>query len=191
MDNKLIINMMTKDAKEIESLIAEFDKYPTIPQILIDLTQSKIKNLYTELQLLNKTSDQLLSIQYEANMFSKDETSKIDFQIEEISEKEPEPLFEPISEEMKTQKREKHLLSTQLKFDSIPNIKEAIDINKKIWFNKELFKGNIDLYNKTIDILNNMKDLREALDYIDTNFNWDIDDKTVKDFMEYIYRRYF
>jgi hypothetical protein len=194
MDNKLVTNMISKDAKEIESIIAEFDKYVVVPQILIDLTLSKIKNLYAEVQLLNKSDEQLYNIRSILDCADKIEKSGAEqavFNQQESEVAEEKPVTVQLTPEMIKFKRDAHILATQLKFDNIKDIRGAIDINKKIWFNKELFAGNIDLYNKTIDVLNGMKNLKEALEYVDTNFKWDIDNKTVKDFMEFIYRRYF
>ncbi len=215
MDNKHIIEIIIKDAQEIESLTNSFTKFPhsKVPPIYIDLTISKIKNLYAEIQMLNKSVSELYELDLDTGIAplqskgknigqnlinkepqeTKDEEgvkSQANFQIGKAEEKQedsdPQNTYERLHK-----KREEHFLATQLKFESIKSIKEAISLNEKIWFIKELFDGNIDLYKKTLDILNDREYLEEALDYIDDNFLWNYESQTVRDFMEFVYRRYY
>jgi len=60
MKNRLIVNMMQKEITEIATLINEFGEQDVIPQMFVDLTISKVKNLYLELQMLNKSDAELL-----------------------------------------------------------------------------------------------------------------------------------
>ena len=47
-------------------------------------------------------------------------------------------------------------------------LKASISINEKFLFINELFDGNLREYNATIEILNNFSDLREALEFLDS-----------------------
>jgi hypothetical protein len=214
MRNQKLIDIIIKDADEILTLVNNFSKYTEtkIPQIYVDLTLSKVKNLYTELQLINKQNEDfdniksleellpgMIADKAQADLVSKpgEEDIEVVEGLENIDVKENEVngtvehKIESLSEkEDILKKREEHILSTQLKFDKIENLKSSIDINKKIWFIKELFNGDIDIYNTTLDIIQNFSFLEEALDYIDDNFNWDFMNKTVKDFMEFVYRKF-
>ena len=220
MQNKKIIDIIKKDAEEILTLATNFAKYheTKIPPIYIELTLSKVKNLYTELQLLNKENDMFDDIvpiekdQTEVNhdfpgpntndkkfLIKGEESHASDITGSHTIKQRGRQHEESVSDgqipslsayDVILKKREEHILSTQLKCDNIQNIKDAIDLNKKIWFIKELFVGNIDFYNKTLELLNNFDYLEEALDYVDENFDWDYDNKTVRDFMEFIYRKF-
>ncbi len=58
---------------------------------------------------------------------------------------------------------------------TIENLKTAIGINDKFLFINELFKGDIQEYNKTIDKLNSYSTLEECtvfLDELKSKFNW-------------------
>jgi hypothetical protein len=220
MQNKKIIDIIKKDAEEILTLANNFAKYheTKIPPIYIELTLSKVKNLYTELQMLNKENEmfddivpiekdhrevhtdvfesdiekkELLAKGEEAHASDMKSSQTIDQRVKQHGDAISDDQIPSLSAyDVILKKREEHILSTQLKYDSIQNIKDAIDLNKKIWFIKELFHGNIDFYNKTLELLNNFDYLEEALDYVDENFDWDYDNKTVRDFMEFVYRKF-
>jgi hypothetical protein len=53
MDNKAIIKNINKDIKEIESIVKSFDNNLEIHQIDIDITLSKIRNLYEKVLMFN------------------------------------------------------------------------------------------------------------------------------------------
>jgi len=72
----------------------------------------------------------------------------------------------------------------------IENLKASISINDKIWFIKELFDGDSDLYNDTLKKVNEMKDLDQALSYLDQNFQWDQQKDVFQSFLELLFRRF-
>jgi len=57
-------------------------------------------------------------------------------------------------------------LSARLQMSPVANIKDAIGINEKFVFMNELFGGNIQQYNETIQRLNNFGSLDEAFHYL-------------------------
>jgi hypothetical protein len=213
MDNKTIIDLITKDAQEIESITRNFLKYTDnkVPQIYIDLTLSKVKTLYTELQLLNKNIvtleiKEIEDIPENLKIITHVQSEPIKENYLEVQIEIPTEIQTQVDKELQEEKvqqqaltdfeqlqkrREEHFLSTQLKYEPVADIKAAISLNEKIWFIKELFSGNIDIYNKTLEHFNKLRYLEEALDHIDENFKWDYEDDTVRDFMEYVYRRFF
>jgi hypothetical protein len=80
-------------------------------------------------------------------------------------------------------------LSTKLKSKPIINIANAIGINDKFIFIKELFNGNEDTYNKTIEVLNNATNFNDAYNYLMGNFNWDMDSTLVQILLDLIRRK--
>lgn len=72
----------------------------------------------------------------------------------------------------------------------ISNIKAAININDKIWFIKELFNGDTDLYNKSLKEINDLYTLDEALSYLNRKFTWDQDSESFQSFLELVFRRF-
>ncbi len=80
-------------------------------------------------------------------------------------------------------------LSTKLKAKPITNIADAIGINDKFIFIKELFGGNENKYIKTIEVLNNATNFNDAYNYIVGNFNWDMDSSLVQILLDLIRRK--
>ena len=80
-------------------------------------------------------------------------------------------------------------LSTKIKSKPITNIADAIGINDKFIFIKELFNGNENKYNETIEVLNNATNFNDAYNYLMGNFNWDMDNSLVQILLELIRRK--
>lgn len=81
-------------------------------------------------------------------------------------------------------------LASKYADQAITNLKASITINDKIWFIKELFDGDTDLYNETLKQLNDMQDLDEALSFLNENFEWDQQKDSFQSFLELLFRRF-
>jgi hypothetical protein len=81
-------------------------------------------------------------------------------------------------------------LASQLKSGKLEDINKGIPLNDKIWFTKELFGGDSHRYQSCITKLNSLKSIEEALDYLNLQFEWDIESKSVQKFLRIVNRRY-
>lgn len=81
-------------------------------------------------------------------------------------------------------------LASKYQSKPIKNIQSAIGLNEKFQLINELFKGDSDLYHKTIDILNNAPNFNQAYMYLSENFNWDMDDEHVKRILDLTRRKF-
>ncbi|MDP4273325.1 MAG: hypothetical protein Q8907_03485 [Bacteroidota bacterium] len=80
--------------------------------------------------------------------------------------------------------------SSTMQNTPISNLKSAIGVNDKFLFIRELFMGNADLYNQTIDILNNAANFNEAFNYVDSKFSWKRDNPVTQKLFELLRRKY-
>jgi hypothetical protein len=71
----------------------------------------------------------------------------------------------------------------------VKSIKSSIGINDKFQYIRELFEGSADDFVKTIDELDAMENIKEAVDYLQTNFKWKKNDTSLK-FVNLIKRRF-
>jgi len=94
-----------------------------------------------------------------------------------------------INDMLSSFKKDKNLAAL-LKDRPVTNLKKAVKINDRIWYIKELFENNADNYSATIEKLNQLKDLDEALSYVFSEFTWDQNKKSTISFLELIYRRF-
>ena len=102
-----------------------------------------------------------------------------------IVEEEPQTLFDFMEEKPSIQDKFNHL--------KIDDIRKAIGINEKFRFINELFKGDMNEYNESIDNLNSFTSLAEAEKYLLTykiRYEWDEDVEAYKEFMNLVERRY-
>ncbi len=72
----------------------------------------------------------------------------------------------------------------------VTDITKIIGINDQFRFKKELFKNDVNIMFKTIDIINSMDDFQQANAYIKENFNWKDDNDTVIYFYEILAKRF-
>ncbi|MDK2842397.1 MAG: hypothetical protein PWQ17_1903 [Anaerophaga sp.] len=72
----------------------------------------------------------------------------------------------------------------------ISDIKKALGINDRFFFQRELFGRNADLMNQTLDQINQMNGIDDARNFLLANFNWDSENEAVIRFMELVERRF-
>ena len=80
-------------------------------------------------------------------------------------------------------------LATKLQNLPIETLEEAISLNDKIWFVRELFAGDNDLYNKVIQDINKADSIKEAIKIVH-QLSWDKDNSATKTFFELMYRKF-
>mgnify|MGYP002623364195 CR=1 FL=1 len=112
---------------------------------------------------------------------------------EPIPEPEPEPTPEPIPEpepapEAAALDEEDDTASLPWRKDfpgmEVKNIRSGISLNDRAVFIATLFKEDFQLYDETIQDLNNMSSLQEAIDYIRSRFPmWNLKSDVVYHFM--------
>jgi len=81
-------------------------------------------------------------------------------------------------------------LSSRLQSKPITDINKALGVNDKFLFAKELFNGDKARFKETIDVVNNANDFDEAINYINENFAWDMDNPYAKMFIDLVNRKY-
>ena len=114
----------------------------------------------------------------------------------------PEPVTEPIAEPV-AQPTPKAASApapkpahrpmpqqTSLFGTTVDDIRQAISLGDRFLFQRELFAGNGELMQKTLDELNALDSLKEAMDYVADNFEWDSDSTAVQLFENVLKRRF-
>ena len=95
---------------------------------------------------------------------------------------EPAPAPQPAPRPMPQQ--------TSLFGAAVEDIRQAISLGDRFLFQRELFAGNGELMQKTLDELNALGSLEEAMDYVADNFEWDRDSTAVQLFENVLKRRF-
>ena len=72
----------------------------------------------------------------------------------------------------------------------VEDIRQAISLGDRFLFQRELFAGNGELMQKTLDEINSLGSLSEAMDYVLDNFEWDKESTAVQLFENVLKRRF-
>ena len=128
--------------------------------------------------------------------------------LEIIEEEEPvaEPVVEPVAELIVEPASQPEVKAepvaapqpaprpvpqqTSLFGAAVEDIRQAISLGDRFLFQRELFAGNGELMQKTLDELNALGSLEEAMDYVADNFEWDSDSTAVQLFENVLKRRF-
>jgi len=105
-----------------------------------------------------------------------------------LAEKISPSDFHPINETLAQKKSGD--LSSRLQTTPLTSISSGIGVNDMFLYVRELFKGDNDLYNKTVQRLDSSDSLKSALEFIQQNFDWNEDSETTQKFIHLIYRRH-
>ena len=117
---------------------------------------------------------------------------------------EPESMVEPIVEPALTPEPEIKVepvvvpqpaprpmpTQTSLFGSAVEDIRQAISLGDRFLFQRELFAGNGELMQKTLDEINALGSLNEAMDYVLNNFEWDKESTAVQLFENVLKRRF-
>jgi len=107
-----------------------------------------------------------------------------------------EAVEEPmtINQRMSAQLHKTHSYSEQAHAQPIADLKQAISLNDKLLYIKDLFNGYNLAYSEAIDILNRFSSFKEAEDFLRTNYavknQWDTKQATADKFYTLLSRRY-
>lgn len=186
MDNRYILDIIEQNLKELENIIIQTKGKKQIPGIYVELMLLKLKTLFLEVSLLNKSEKDLIESNLKEfknleEQFSASATEAKNFiQKDSISQVAANAYSE--IPHLKTKER----VVKNKKY----RIREHISLNDKIWFIKELFDGSIDLYNQTVNYIEKMDNLEQVVEYLTRFFSWDLNDQTTRDFFVIISKKF-
>lgn len=81
-------------------------------------------------------------------------------------------------------------ISSQIRQKPVSDIKAAIGIGDRFLYIRELFNGNIDVFESTISYLNSLNSFDAANSYLADNFDWDLSQESVVNFVNVVKRKY-
>jgi hypothetical protein len=202
------------DEDEIDDEVEEEDMEDEliIENEKIEQTLSEIKNEVeaeiTVTPLLNSTLDEQKSTIENINSVKIDDskivnddeidakTTEIDKSEIKITSDEPRKtvlgeknnLITPTRNELLS--KTDNSISSSLANKKITDIKQAINIGDRFRFQRELFRGNGEDMNKSINYINQLATLNEALSFLKSKYEWTEENETAEDFYQIIRRRF-
>ena len=108
-----------------------------------------------------------------------------------VPEVKVEPVIEVKVEKPAPQPAQRPMpQQTSLFGAGVEDIRQAISLGDRFLFQRELFAGNGELMQKTLDEINSLGSLSEAMDYVLDNFEWDKESTAVQLFENVLKRRF-
>ncbi|MCX6301747.1 MAG: hypothetical protein NTW82_06160 [Bacteroidia bacterium] len=167
MDFNATVDLILKDLNEAREIIDDLKNYPGVPELQVELAKSKCKSAGDVIALLKKRKP------YE-EVSSKPETPRTAPVIEEkVSDNIPDKpagsailadtfgLTDGINEKMGSMRADDNV-SEIMKAKPLSNLADAIGVNDKFLFIRELFKGSPESYNQAIANLDRAVSFTEA-----------------------------
>jgi hypothetical protein len=195
MDFNSTIDLIIKDLDEARSIIDDLKKYPGVPAFQVELAKAKcksagevisfLKNLQNEVPAV-KEAEQNFPEQVRKEIHSKkvssrpepDEDHKTSFTKTEVADesiKRPAEttvigdtfshLSSSYNEQLGNLKEDEDIREI-LKSKPLSNLSEAIGVNDKFLFLREIFNNNLDAYSQAItrlDLVNNLTDAKAVI----------------------------
>ncbi len=145
------------------------------------LSEHKILSDFTE----DKKKEDTIAVSGEKKQEKEKKTEPVKSSFVSDRFKASEPTF---NEEMAGKSKVENL-SSHLNITPINSIGGAIGLNEKFELINELFDGNKDKFETTIEVLNQADSFVEAYNYLNENFDWDMDSIYVQRILELIRRK--
>lgn len=102
-----------------------------------------------------------------------------------------EPIAEePIADEEKVVAEETIAPKANLYGKPVDDIKQAIALGDRFLFQRELFRQNVELMQRTFADINALHSFDEAITYLDMHFDWDKESNTYALFLTALHRRF-
>jgi len=177
-------------AQEIEKTEFSFTESP-INETITEWDETEKETAEIEHEPLENEKNRFVSTQPEIGNETTEITHSEVHEKEEPSANEGQktaPTSIPLQE--KFSKIPDNSLGSILANQKIDDIKKAISIGDRFRFQRELFRGNGEDMNKTLNYLNQLATFEEAVSFLQAKYKWDGENETVQDFFQILKRRF-
>lgn len=192
------INQLEQQLTEQASLIAVLAAQPAVqPTAQTEEPEIEVELIMEDEEEILDTQDGLDSLEILEDTEDTTEPT-VEQIVEPIIEPEPmvipvEPTPQPVVEVAPViEKPAPRPAPTQTSLfgSAVEDIRQAISLGDRFLFQRELFSGNGELMQKTLDELNGLGSLSEAMEYVAKTFDWDKESTAVQLFENVLKRRF-
>ncbi|MEI6047503.1 MAG: hypothetical protein WCS03_01270 [Bacteroidota bacterium] len=202
MDFNATIDLIIKDLKEAAEIIDDLKKYPGVPVLQVELAKSKCKSAGEVIALLKSLRDNVPVAIIPPHVVittpviitpppveKKEESKKIPQKVSESSILADKfHHLSSINEELGGNKSDDDVTDF-LKAKPFTSLSEAIGLNDKFLFIREIFNGNKDSYAQAISRLDNAESLTDARAVIMSYTGKNIENVAVKQLLSLVKRK--
>ena len=192
------INQLEQQLTEQATLIATLEAQPAVqPTAQAEEPEIEVELVMEDEEKILDTQDGLDSLE-----FLEDSENTTEPAVEQIVEPiiEPESVIIPVEPTPQPVVEVAPVIEkpaprpaptqTSLFGSAVEDIRQAISLGDRFLFQRELFSGNGELMQKTLDELNGLGSLSEAMEYVAKTFDWDKESSAVQLFENVLKRRF-
>ena len=192
------INQLEQQLTEQATLIATLEAQPAVqPTAQAEEPEIEVELVMEDEEKILDTQDGLDSLEILEDSENTTEPA-VEQIVEPIIEPDPviipvEPTPQPVVEVAPViEKPAPRPAPTQTSLfgSAVEDIRQAISLGDRFLFQRELFSGNGELMQKTLDELNGLGSLSEAMEYVAKTFDWDKESTAVQLFENVLKRRF-
>ncbi len=157
-----------------------------LPVIQLNVLLAKIHKLNDKVSIL-------LHLVEEASLELKDEIAQVEESNDSTNGLEVTQETSEDTHVSSSSENEALDISEKLKRQLTHDLGQAIGINEKFLYAHELFGGDMDAFMNSINEINQLSSLNDALTYLQnlqTNYNWDLNSEQVKSFQLLVEARF-
>lgn len=204
------IELLSSELKEIATLLDGMSQYEAIPGVFLNMARDKALRLadgFEKLAALPKIKEESAEVSpiavkpAEANPVEAKPTEAKAEEVKPVDEKpvavkvvEIKPVAEVKKEPMSVKEAFspvfKEFTHTPVKSAEKEDLRSRMTLNDRFLFQRELFRGDIGMLNYTLDEVNKLATMDEALRFIENQYHWDAEASGVKEFMELLERHF-
>ena len=183
MDFNSTIDLIVKDLEEARQIIDDLKKYPGVPVLQVELAKSKCKSAVEVIGMLKTLNDN-------SSDAEKEPVQRLQVQKQEstIVADNFSYLSNRFNEQLGTLKSEEDI-SEILKTKPLTRLSEAIGVNDKFLFIREVFNGNQNAYTQAISRLDNAESLEDAMAVIMSYTGDNNENEAVKQLLDLVRRK--
>ena len=189
MDFNATIDLIIKDLDEAVEIIDDLKKYTGVPVLQVELAKSKCKSAGEVIALLKSLGNNMSVISTPPPDEKKEKSKKAPEKKSEsaiIADKFSH-LSNRFNEQLGSMKSDD--ISDILKTKPLTNLSEAIGVNDKFHFIKEIFDGNEDAYIQAISRLDHAESLTDAKAVIMSYTGDSNENEAVKQLLDLVKRK--
>ncbi len=197
MDFNKTVDLIIKDLEEAREIIDDLKNYPGVPILQIEMAKSKCKSAGEIIALLKSIHNQVPVDDRTKTPDVDEAVKKTEIPDDKIGDDKKESgtigdsygLIDRLNEQMGITRGSDNVTEI-IKAKPLANLDDAIGVNDKFLFIREIFNGSPESYDQAIEWLNSVKTFTEARDVL-ISYTGDIKEtKAVRQFLDIVKRKF-
>ena len=194
MDFNATVDLILKDLNEAGEIIDDLKNYPGVPVLQVELAKSKCRSAAEVIALLKTIKHEEVrpkpEISQTSPVIKKEEPARPSGKAAESAIiADTFGLAEGINEQMESLRNDGNVTGT-IKTKPVTNLADAIGVNDKFLFIREIFNGSPESYNQAISRLDSAQSFTDAKEIIMTCIGDKKETVVVKQLLDLVKRKF-